>query len=132
VVFLGVGIPAMFAFGLGGYAAGFAASTFAQVLARGYYMRQLFAGFRVFRQLVRGFAPAVPPAALILLFRAAVDVDRSLSLALAELAVYLGGVLILTWLFERTLVAEMVGYLRGRRAYEGAANSTVSSHPAEV
>jgi O-antigen/teichoic acid export membrane protein len=114
VVFLGVGIPAMFAFGLGGYAAGFAASTLAQVLARGYYMRRLFSGFRVYPQLVRGFAPAVPPAAVILLLRLTVDADRSPSLAVAELTAYLGGVVLLTWLFERNLVAEAVGYLRGR------------------
>jgi O-antigen/teichoic acid export membrane protein len=116
VVFLGVGIPAMFAFGLGGYAAGFAASTLAQVLARGYYIRRLFAGFRVFPQLVRGFAPAVPPAALILLLRATVDVERSFSLAIAELAAYLSGVVLLTWLLERSLISESIGYLRGRRS----------------
>jgi O-antigen/teichoic acid export membrane protein len=115
VLFLGVGIPAMFAFGLAGYAAGFAASTLVQVLARGYYMRRLFAGFRVFPQLVRGFAPAVPPAALILFLRVAVDVERSPALALAELAAYLGGVVLLTWLIERNLVSESIGYLRGRK-----------------
>lgn len=112
VVFLGVGVPAMLAFGLAGYAAGFAASTFVQILLRNYYMRQLFVGFHVFRQLARGIAPTAPPTALILLFRAVIDVDRSLPVALAELAAYTGGVVVLTFLFERSLVAEMLGYLR--------------------
>jgi O-antigen/teichoic acid export membrane protein len=35
VVFLGVAVPGMFAFGLAGYAAGFAATTFVQILLRG-------------------------------------------------------------------------------------------------
>jgi O-antigen/teichoic acid export membrane protein len=112
VVFLGVGVPAMLAFGLAGYAAGFAASTFVQILLRGYYMRQLFAGFDVFRQLVRGLAPTLPPAALILLLRAVIDVDRSLLVALAELAVYSSGVIALTLMLERRLLAEAIGYLR--------------------
>lgn len=131
VVFLGVGVPAMLVFGLGGYAAGFAASTLVQVVLRGYYMRQLFPGFKIFRQLARGVAPTVVPAALVLLERAVIDAERSLSLALAELAAFSGTVMALTWLLERDLIAEMLGYLR-RPGIGGAAKSTVSSHPAEV
>lgn len=115
VVFLGVAIPGMFAFGVAGYAIGFAAATLVQVLLRGYYMRQLFGGFNVFTQLARGIAPTVPPAALILLLHAALDVNRTPGLAMAEFAAYTLGVLVLTLLFERRLVAEMLGYLRRQR-----------------
>lgn len=131
VFFLGVGIPAMFVLGLGGYAAGFAASTLAQIVLRGYYMRRLFADFHVLGQLARAFAPVAPPALALLAFRLAVDPDRSLGLALAELAFFVATTGLLTWLFERALVREVVGYLRAAGA-PGAANSTVSSQPAEV
>jgi O-antigen/teichoic acid export membrane protein len=114
VVFLGVGIPAMLAFGLGGYAAGFAASTFVQVVLRGYYMRQLFAGFHLLPQLARGLAPTAPAASLILLLRALTDIDRSLVVALAELSAYSIAVIALTFVLERSLLGEAIGYLRGK------------------
>jgi hypothetical protein len=116
VVFLGVAVPGMLAFGLPGYAAGFAASTFVQIVLRGHYMRRLFHGFRIFLQLARGLAPTLPAAALILAARAVLGADRTLPLALAELAAYSIVVVVLTVLLERSLIAEMIGYLRGRRS----------------
>jgi hypothetical protein len=113
----------MLAFGLGGYAAGFAASTFVQVVLRGYYMRQLFAGFHLLPQLARGVAPTAPAAALILLLRALTDIDRSLVVALAELSAYSIAVIALTLMLERSLLAEAVGYLRGKWERVPAAQS---------
>ena len=129
VVFLGVAIPGMLAFGL----AGFAATTFVQVLLRGYYMRRLFSGFAIFRRFARAAAPSVPPAMLILLARYAWDVERSLGLALAELAAYAIGIVALTWIFERALLAEALDYLRGAARPRRSAGSAASQQqPSEA
>jgi O-antigen/teichoic acid export membrane protein len=114
VTFLGVAIPGMFAFGLPGYAAGFTASTLVQIAARGYFMRKIFGGFNVLRQLARGLAPTVPPAALVLLLRALEPGHRTPARAVGELVVYSLAAIGLTYLFERRLIAEMARYVFGR------------------
>ena len=117
-VFFVVSIPGMILFGLTGYAAAFATTTLVQLAFRGWYMRRMFPGFNVLRQLVRGFLPVVPPTAVILLVRLAAPGDRSLGRALAELALYAAVTIGSTYVFERRLIAELAGYLRrpGRRA----------------
>ena len=37
-----------------------------QLVLRGYYLRRLFRGFRILRQLARAVAPTIPAAALVL------------------------------------------------------------------
>ena len=54
----------------------------------------------------------MPAAGAVLLLRAATDLDRSASLALAELALYLAVTVAATWAFERPLLREVRGYLR--------------------
>ncbi|HEX8074303.1 MAG TPA: oligosaccharide flippase family protein [Thermoleophilaceae bacterium] len=114
-VFAAVSIPAMLALGVTGYAIGFATATGVQIVIRGYYMRRLFGDFSALRQLVRATVPTVPPAAVILALHALAPGGRTLPRALAEVAVYSLGVALCTWLFERSLVRELLGYLRGRR-----------------
>jgi O-antigen/teichoic acid export membrane protein len=126
IAFLGVGVPAMFAFGLPGYAAGFAAAIFVQILVRGYYMRRLFR-FNIGMQLVRAVAPTVPGLGLVLLARALVDGQRTLPLAVGELALYSVAVIAFTLMLERRLVVEIVGYVRSRGV---RARSAVREAPA--
>jgi len=109
-----VSIPAMLTLGVAGYAVGFATASVIQIGVRGYYMRRLFSDFNVFRQLGRAVLPTVPPALLILGSRALVPDHRSLSRVIVELATYSLATVVLTWLLERNLVTELVGYLRGR------------------
>ncbi|HKP89674.1 MAG TPA: oligosaccharide flippase family protein [Thermoleophilaceae bacterium] len=111
-VFFVVAIPGMVLFGLAGYAAGFAASVIAQLAIRGWFMHRMFPGFNVLRQLTRGMLPVVPPAALILVVRAIVPDGRSPARAIAETGVYALAVIATTYLFERPLIAESLGYLR--------------------
>jgi O-antigen/teichoic acid export membrane protein len=111
-VFFAVAIPAMLLFGIWGYAAGFAATTLVQFGIRGWYMRRLFPGFNVLRQLLRGVLPVVPPAGLILLERALAPAGRSPARAVAELIAYAAVAVAATYVFERRLIAEAVGYLR--------------------
>ena len=62
---------------------------------------------------MRAIAPTVPAAAVTLALRAAAPA-RSLAWALTELAVYLLVTVVATWLLERDLLREAVGYVHGR------------------
>jgi O-antigen/teichoic acid export membrane protein len=114
VTFLGVSIPAMYAWGVAGYAVGFAVATAVQVALRGYYMQRLLHGFSTLRQLWRAIAPAVPGAALVLLVRIPLPEAHGLGQALAELLLYSLTTIAFTLLLERRLIGELVGYVLGR------------------
>jgi O-antigen/teichoic acid export membrane protein len=114
-VFVVTAIPGMILWGLDGFAAGMAAMTLAGLFARTYYLVKLFPGFNMYRHLVRAVLPTIPAAAVVLAVRQ-LDVSRSLGVALAEVALYVAVTIGATLLFERRLVAEMVGYLRKDRA----------------
>src|SRR4051794_6384996 len=124
VVMLALTIPLMAAYGVTGYAIGMGGSVLVQILQRMYYLRQLFHGFRATTHLLRAIAPSVPAAGAVLLLRLAVGDGRGLGWVVAELVLYIVTTLGATWLFERDLIAEMAGYLRGggglRAKAEGA------------
>jgi hypothetical protein len=103
----------MFAIGLTGYAAGMAISIAVQIVQRGYYLRRLFPGYRPIAHLMRAVLPSVPPSGVILLERLLVGGGRSPARAVAELVAYVVLTIACTWFFERRLLGEMVGYLRG-------------------
>jgi PST family polysaccharide transporter len=113
-VFLAVSLPAIVVLGLPGYAIGFAAATAMQILIRSYYLHSLFSGFSVARQAVRAALPVVPAAAFVLTMRALAGGQRSLALTLVELAGYAITAIACTYIFERTLITELAGYLRGK------------------
>jgi O-antigen/teichoic acid export membrane protein len=114
-VFFAVSVPGMLAFGLAGYAAGFAATNVVQLGIRGWFMHRMFPGFNVMRQLVRGLAPVVPPTLLILLVRQVGPDGRSPARAVAEVVVYAAVTVAATYVLERRLIHELAGYLRGPR-----------------
>jgi PST family polysaccharide transporter len=113
-VFILVSAPLTYTLGLAGYAAGFATSTAVQIAARWWYMHRLFGHFDVIGQMLRAVAPTVPAAALILAGRALSSGDRSLARALAELVLFVVATIVCTYLFERRLVTELLGYVRGK------------------
>ncbi|HEU4978581.1 MAG TPA: oligosaccharide flippase family protein, partial [Solirubrobacteraceae bacterium] len=129
VVFFAVAVPGMYAFGVAGYAAGFAATTCVQIALRGWYMRRLFHGFGVIRQMLRAIAPTVPAAALIALVRVLAGPHRSAGRVVAELVLYWAAAGVATWVLERALVAEMLSYLL-RRAPQRARSSSDPVEPA--
>ncbi len=112
VTFAAVGIPLMFVLGITGYVVGMAAFTAVQLATRGYYLERLFAEFALLPHAVRALAPSVPAAALILALRGLGGFERSLGVALGELALYAAATLATTVLLERQLVREVLGYLR--------------------
>ena len=61
------------------------------------------------------------PAVLAVLGVRALVGDGSLAVAVAELALYVAVTVVATWGFERRLLREVLGYLRGRSAAAPAA-----------
>src|SRR3954447_4384813 len=114
VVVLVVALPLLATHELGGLAIGIAAAEIAVLGARWFYLERLFPGFPVWRFVARALAPAVPPAALVLVVRALETGERTGGMALAELAVYCAATAGTILLLERRLLDEAIGYLRGR------------------
>ena len=113
--FVVVWIPALLTFGLMGWAWAFAATVLGHLALRAFYMRRLFAGFNLLRQLARALAPNLPPVALVLLVRFGADTsERTPVQAIAELLLYAVAIAACTYVAERRLVDEMLGYLRER------------------
>src|SRR3954451_5644034 len=107
-------VPMVIAFGLTGYAAGNAIALLIQIGARAYFLRSLFPRFRIVRQFARAVAPTLPAAAVVLLLRLAAGPETSLVAAIAVFVLYVAATVAGTWIFERSLVTEIAGYLRGR------------------
>jgi hypothetical protein len=74
----------------------------------------MFPRFRLRTQLVKGFAPTVPAAAVVLALRWGTDAAgvRPPGLALAEVVLFVAVTLATTASLERRLLREMLGYLR--------------------
>jgi O-antigen/teichoic acid export membrane protein len=106
-------IPCVLALGLGGYALGSALGLMAQLVARTYFLRQIFPRFSPLRQFARAAAPAGPAVAAVLLVRLVAGHESTPPTAIAMLALYVIVTLASTWAFERALVREMLGYMRG-------------------
>jgi O-antigen/teichoic acid export membrane protein len=113
-VFFVVMIPAILIFGLTGYVVASGIAMAVELTARAFFLRRLFPGFRVTRQLARAVLPSVPAAAAVLGVRLIAGSEDTLSAALALVALYVAVTAAGTWLFERSLVVEIGGYLRGR------------------
>jgi hypothetical protein len=104
-----VAVPLMLVWGITGYAAGMAVATVAVVATRILYLRRLFPGMPMLRQISRGFAPTAPAVAATLGVRA-----LGAGIAL-EMAAFVLATLVATITLEHRLLRESVSYL-GRRA----------------
>jgi PST family polysaccharide transporter len=109
-------IPLMLTGGLRGYAIGTVIVTFINLGLRAFLLRGLFPAFSILPHGLRAIAPTVPAVGLVLLLRVVESGQRSLLVAAAELGVFLGTVVIVTWFTERALLGEAVGYLRRARS----------------
>jgi O-antigen/teichoic acid export membrane protein len=110
---LGIAVPLLLADGLDGLALGMAFVAAILLAGRVWYLSRLFPTFQILVHSARAVAPSVPAAGAVLLLRAVTDLDRSPSLALAEFGLYLVVTVVATWAFERRLLREVRGYLRG-------------------
>ena len=112
VVFILVGVPAMIAWGLTGYAVAICAITAVQLVLRAYYLNRLFGGFAMVRHCARAVLPCLPAVGGVLALRLVETGDRSLALALGELGVFIVLTVAATGIAERSLLREIGGYLR--------------------
>jgi PST family polysaccharide transporter len=111
------GIPAAFltnSYGMHGFEASLAIMTAFTLGARMWYLRRVFKGFRVWLHCLRAVAPTLPAVAITLGVRALWSGPRTIQMAIAEIVVYSVTTIAFTWLFERRLVREMLGYVRRR------------------
>lgn len=109
-------IPLLLADGLRGYAIGIIVAGAVQLVVRGWFMHRLLRRFDMLRHTLRAALPTLPAAGAVLLVRLAEPWDRSLGLALGELGLYLAVTAMATWLLEKGLLREAIGYLRRRPA----------------
>lgn len=113
-VFLPLVIPLTSSDGIDGFATAMAISTGVGLLARAYYLVQLFPGFGMARHVLRAVLPTVPATLAVLGIRALESGSRSLAVALTEFVVYVLVTLLATWTFERALLVEIARYVRPR------------------
>jgi O-antigen/teichoic acid export membrane protein len=116
IAFLAVGLPLLFADGLSGLAAGFAAQAAIALALRAWYVSKLFDGFSFARHAWRAILPTVPAVLAVLLMRQLETGTRTAAMAIAELAVYLVTTVAATWLLEGSLIREAVSYVVRRGA----------------
>jgi O-antigen/teichoic acid export membrane protein len=114
VVTIGAGVPLMYTQHLVGLGVAFAIGEVVAFAIRGVYVARMFVGVRILTQLVRGFAPVAVSAGAILLGRALLGPEQSLSAAIAAFALYVALTVAASWLLERSLLREAVGYLARR------------------
>lgn len=112
ITFAAVGIPLMLSDGLTGYAIGIVAAALVDLAVRSYFLTRLFSGFEMLRHAARAIAPSIPAVAAVLIARLLETGERTLAVAVGELVLYAGVTAVATWVAERDLVREMIGYLR--------------------
>ena len=98
--------------GLDGFAIAVGIMTVTVLAARGVYLAQLFPGFVLTRHAARAVAPTIPAVAVVLAVRQLGSGDRTLGLAVAELALYAAVTAAVTIATERRLLREAIGYVR--------------------
>lgn len=107
--------PAMLVFGLEGYVYGMAAALAADLVVRSHYLSRLFRGFSPWRHMLRAFAPSLPAVAAVMIARGLGPGERTLGVAAGEFALYLTVTIVATLIIERSLLREILGYLRRGR-----------------
>src|SRR4051794_27482749 len=86
VTFCAVALPLMATDGLDGLAIGMGATAVVSLVARSLYLATFFDGFQMLGQLGRAAWPVLPAVGLVGLMRAVGGPDRTLAIALGELA----------------------------------------------
>jgi O-antigen/teichoic acid export membrane protein len=112
VLMAGVAAPLVAAMGLTGLVVGVAISDVVLLMVRFRYVRGLFPGARAVMRTLPALLPAVPAAFAVLGLRSALTLERTPALAAAEMAGYVALVIAITWVSERALLRELLGYLR--------------------
>jgi O-antigen/teichoic acid export membrane protein len=110
---LGIGVPLLLIDGLPGLAIGFAAGTLASLGIRLVYLLRLFPALAIVRHTVGAIVPTLVGVCAILIERAVVRASGdSVARTVVEAVGYVVIVGGLSWMTERALLRETIGYLR--------------------
>ena len=128
--FLGLAVPALFVWGVEGFVAARIAAALVVLLVRRHYVRRLL-GVELLALGVRGALPVAAATGAVLLVRALVwSGERAVGQAIADLALFGGLTLLLTWIAERGLVRELAGQIRtGGLGGAGQASRSATALP---
>jgi O-antigen/teichoic acid export membrane protein len=114
VAFVAIALPLLAVDGLRGLTIATLLVEAVNFAVRMYYLRRLFASFRLIRHTARALLPSVPAVAVVLGMRQLVGQEQTLLAALAMLALYVVTTLAATGLLERQLLREILAYVRRR------------------
>ena len=112
VTFLGLAVPALFAWGFEGFVWGRIASAVLVVAVRGVYVKRLLPDVSLIALAARGAAPVLAASGLVLALRLALGDGRTLGQAVAEVVLFTAATALLTWIAERTLLREVIAQAR--------------------
>jgi O-antigen/teichoic acid export membrane protein len=124
---IAAGIPLMYSHGPLGLAYAFAIGECVSLAIRGVWLTRFFEGVSILTQLWRGLAPAALAAGFVLLERALLGADGTPAHAIAVLLMYLLVCVGATYLLERRLLREAVGYMLSRRDADVAAGGELTA-----
>jgi polysaccharide transporter, PST family len=105
--------PLILWLGVTGYAIGTAAAVAVDVASRMYFLSKLFPGFRILSYMYRSLLPTIPAVLAVGAIRLLETGPRTLGMVVIEILVYLAVTAAATFKFERPLLTEIAGYLRG-------------------
>jgi O-antigen/teichoic acid export membrane protein len=112
VAVLALAVPLTYSDGVRGYAWGMAGATAILILMRCYWLARLFPAVALFSHAARAMWPTVPATAVVLAIRAVHGGPRSAALAAGEAALYVIVLAAGVYMAERSLLREVMGYLR--------------------
>jgi O-antigen/teichoic acid export membrane protein len=118
---LALTIPLTASDGVKGFAWGMAGATGVLILLRSYYLVRLFPTVALFSHAARAIWPTIPAVAAVLAIRYAESGPRSAGQAALEAVVFVVVLAIGVFFAERSLVREVMGYLRSGTVSRSAA-----------
>ncbi|MFZ0042351.1 MAG: hypothetical protein WAK93_13655, partial [Solirubrobacteraceae bacterium] len=111
---LAIAVPLLVIDGLTAFAIGLGVAAVIGVLTRVWYLRQIFPSLSFLAHIARGIGPTLPAVASVLAIRLVVPGHGGLARVIAEVAIYAAVAVIATYVSDRRLLRESIGYLRGR------------------
>jgi O-antigen/teichoic acid export membrane protein len=122
VLFLGLAIPGLIAWGAAGFVWGRIAGALAVLVVRRWYVRRLLPEVELFTLGLRGFVPVVLAGAVTFGLRLALwGGERTAVQAVGEIVLFVAACALFTWLMERPLLREAARELRAPRLTAAAA-----------
>jgi hypothetical protein len=113
---MAIAVPLLAVDGLTAFGIGLTVATLIGVGVRLWFLRHIFPGFAMLAHMARGIGPTIPAVGAVLALRAVEPAPRSVALVLAEAVLFAGITIAVTWVSERRLLRESIGYLRGMRS----------------